>query len=92
MTHFVYFISSYPYLYSVSLVSLNNGYSHLTQVVTHKYGAEAGQLADNTMYAVGQTAMAGHNVSSLGVKGVAKKAAKATGENCQVWLMMDCFC
>uniref|UniRef100_A0A2P2I2L0 Spartin-like n=1 Tax=Hirondellea gigas TaxID=1518452 RepID=A0A2P2I2L0_9CRUS len=50
------------------------------KVVTHKYGAEAGQLTDNTMYAVGQSAMAGYNIASLGVKGVAKKAAKDTGK------------
>ena len=32
------------------------------------------------MYAVGQGAMAGHNIASLGVKGVAKRAAKDTGK------------
>lgn len=45
-----------------------------------RYGEDAGALADNTLYAVGQTAMAGHNITSLGVKGVAKRAAKDTGK------------
>ena len=45
-----------------------------------RYGSEAGELTDNTMYAVGQSAMLGHNISSLGVKGVAKRAAKDTGK------------
>ncbi|KAK4313193.1 hypothetical protein Pmani_015455 [Petrolisthes manimaculis] len=50
------------------------------KVVTHKYGDDVGCLADNTLYAVGQTAMVGHNLTSLGVKGVAKRAAKDTGK------------
>lgn len=37
-------------------------------------------MTGDTLYAVGQTAMAGHNLSSLGVKGVAKRAAKETGK------------
>ncbi|KAK8731802.1 hypothetical protein OTU49_007270 [Cherax quadricarinatus] len=49
------------------------------KVITHKYGDDAGHLADNTLYAVGQTALAGHNISSLGVKGIAKRTAKDTG-------------
>lgn len=47
--------------------------------MTIRYGSEAGQLTDNTMHAVTQSAMAGHNIASLGVKGVAKRAAKDTG-------------
>lgn len=50
------------------------------KVVTHKYGEEVGALTDNTLYAVGQTAWAGHNIASLGVKGVAKRVAKDTGK------------
>lgn len=50
------------------------------KVVTHRYGEEVGSLTDNTLYAVGQTAWAGHNIASLGVKGVAKRAAKDTGK------------
>ncbi|XP_069173446.1 spartin isoform X2 [Procambarus clarkii] len=49
-------------------------------VISHKYGEDAGHLADNTLYAVGQTAFAGHNIASLGVKGIAKRTAKATGK------------
>ncbi|XP_063869375.1 spartin-like isoform X4 [Scylla paramamosain] len=49
------------------------------KVVTHKYGEDVGALTDNTLYAVGQTAWAGHNIASLGVKGVAKRVAKDTG-------------
>lgn len=50
------------------------------KVVTHKYGQDAGSLTDNALNAVGQTALAGHNIASLGVKGIAKKAAKDTGK------------
>ncbi|XP_045123403.1 spartin-like isoform X2 [Portunus trituberculatus] len=50
------------------------------KVVTHKYGENVGALTDNTLYAVGQTAWAGHNIASLGVKGVAKRVAKDTGK------------
>ncbi|XP_042231033.1 protein spartin-like isoform X2 [Homarus americanus] len=50
------------------------------KVVAHKYGEDAGALADNTLYAVGQTAWAGHNIASLGVKGIAKRTAKDTGK------------
>ncbi|KAL7634293.1 UNVERIFIED_CONTAM: hypothetical protein RMT77_015623 [Armadillidium vulgare] len=50
------------------------------KVVTHKYGPEYGSLTGNTLYAVGQTAMVGHNISSLGVKGIAKRTAKDTGK------------
>lgn len=49
-------------------------------LVFGRYGEEAGTLTDNTLYAVGQTAWAGHNIASLGVKGVAKRAAKDTGK------------
>ena len=45
-----------------------------------RYGSEAGNFTDNTLYAVGQTAMAAHNAASLGVKGIAKRAAKDTGK------------
>lgn len=45
-----------------------------------RYGEEVGSLTDNTLYAVGQTAWAGHNIASLGVKGVAKRVAKDTGK------------
>ncbi|KAG0718051.1 hypothetical protein GWK47_053225 [Chionoecetes opilio] len=45
-----------------------------------KYGEDVGTLTDNTLYAVGQTAWAGHNIASLGVKGVAKRVAKDTGK------------
>lgn len=50
------------------------------KVISHKYGDDAGNLADNTLYAVGQTAWAGHNIASLGVKGIAKRTAKDTGK------------
>ncbi|XP_076046807.1 spartin isoform X2 [Oratosquilla oratoria] len=73
---------------SVVYMSLENAAAMLARnitdntvkVVSHKYGDEAGQLADNTLYAIGQTAMTGHNVASLGVKGIAKKTAKDTGK------------
>ncbi|XP_068216967.1 spartin isoform X2 [Palaemon carinicauda] len=70
----------YMGLESAAATLLTNITDNTVKVVTHKYGEEAGALTDNTMYAVGQTAMAGHNIASLGIKGIAKKAAKDTGK------------
>ncbi|GFN94215.1 spartin-like [Plakobranchus ocellatus] len=50
------------------------------QVVTHKYGDEAGALTENTMYAAGNVAMAAYNVDNIGIKAVAKRTAKETGK------------
>lgn len=46
----------------------------------YRYGQQAGQLADNTLYAAGNLAMTAYNVDSLGIKAVAKRAAKDTGK------------
>ncbi|XP_066977714.1 spartin isoform X3 [Macrobrachium rosenbergii] len=70
----------YMGLETAAATLLTNITDNTVKVVTHKYGEEAGALTDNTMYAVGQTAMAGHNIASLGVKGIAKRAAKDTGK------------
>ncbi|XP_064607726.1 spartin-like [Liolophura sinensis] len=50
------------------------------QVVNHKYGADAAKFADHTLYATGNLAMTGYNVNHLGVKAIAKRAAKDTGK------------
>ncbi|GFR73085.1 spartin-like [Elysia marginata] len=50
------------------------------QVVTHKYGEEAGILTENTMYAAGHVAVTAYNVDNIGVKALAKRTAKETGK------------
>ncbi|XP_052794944.1 spartin-like [Mya arenaria] len=50
------------------------------QVVTHKYGPEAGHLTENTLYSAGNLALTAHNANNFGVKAVAKRAAKDTGK------------
>ena len=51
------------------------------QLVEHRYGAEAGQVAEHTLHSAGHVAMTGHNVQSLGAKGIAKRVAKDTGKH-----------
>ncbi|XP_076468252.1 spartin-like [Babylonia areolata] len=48
--------------------------------VQHKYGQEAGSLAENTVYAAGNIAMTAYNADNLGIKAIAKRAAKDTGK------------
>lgn len=48
--------------------------------VHHKYGAHAGQATEHALYTVGNAAMTGYNVEHLGVKAIAKRAAKDTGK------------
>lgn len=47
---------------------------------TLRYGAEASNLAENTMYTAGNVIMTAHNASHLGMKAIAKRAAKETGK------------
>lgn len=49
-------------------------------LVDHKYGSHAGQLAENGLYAIGNTVLTVNNVDNLGIKAVAKRAAKDTGK------------
>ncbi|CAL4109579.1 unnamed protein product [Meganyctiphanes norvegica] len=70
----------YMSLETAAGILATNVTDNTVKTVTHKYGEDAGKLSENTLYAVGQTAMVGHNISSLGVKGVAKRAAKDTGK------------
>ncbi|XP_062598431.1 spartin-like isoform X1 [Saccostrea cucullata] len=49
-------------------------------VVSHKYGSEAAKLSENALYTVGNVAMTAYNVDNLGVKAIAKRAAKETGK------------
>ncbi|KAL4229931.1 Spartin [Mactra antiquata] len=49
-------------------------------VVSHKYGSDAGQLTENALYATGNLALTAHNANNLGIKAVAKRAAKDTGK------------
>ena len=45
-----------------------------------RYGGKAGKFTENALYSVGNVGVAYHNVSNLGVKAVAKRAAKDTGK------------
>lgn len=49
-------------------------------IVGHKYGPEAGQLAEHGLYSAGNIAMTAYNANHLGVKAIAKRAAKDTGK------------
>ena len=49
-------------------------------VFVNRYGDEAGKLTENTVYAAGNLALAAYNVDNLGVKALAKRAAKDTGK------------
>jgi spartin len=49
------------------------------QIVHHKYGQDAGKLTEDTLHATGGIAVTAYNVSSLGVKAIAKRAAKDAG-------------
>ncbi|XP_052251062.1 spartin-like [Dreissena polymorpha] len=49
-------------------------------VVAHKYGNDAGEFTENTLYSVGNIAMTAHNANNLGVKAIAKRAAKDAGK------------
>lgn len=49
-------------------------------IVEHKYGGEAGKVYGDSMTAAGNAAMTYMNVSSLGLKGIAKKTAKQTAK------------
>ena len=49
-------------------------------VVQHRYGNDAGDVYGDTMTAAGNAAMTYMNVSSLGIKGIAKKTAKQTAK------------
>ena len=46
----------------------------------HRYGSHAGQLAENGLYAIGNTVLTANNVDNLGIKAIAKRAAKDTGK------------
>ena len=48
-------------------------------VLFHRYGDEAGTLAEDSMYTAGNTIMTVYNTGGIGVKAVAKRAAKDTG-------------
>lgn len=45
-----------------------------------RYGYEASQATENALYATGNIAMTAYNAEHLGVKAVAKRAAKDTGK------------
>jgi len=54
--------------------------SETVQTVNYGYGPAAGQTTGTTLHTVGNMAMAVHNVSHMGVRAIAKRAAKDTGK------------
>lgn len=46
----------------------------------NRYGDQAGLLTENMLYAGGNIALTAHNANNLGVKAIAKRAAKDTGK------------
>lgn len=48
--------------------------------ILFRYGSQAGLLTENGLYAIGNAALAVNNVDNLGIKAVAKRAAKDTGK------------
>ena len=51
------------------------------QLVEYRYGPEAGRVTEHSLHSAGNVAMTGHNVQSLGAKGIAKRVAKDTGKH-----------
>ena len=45
-----------------------------------RYGKNAGELTEHTLYSAGNIAMTAYNANHLGVKAIAKRAAKDTGK------------
>ena len=48
-------------------------------MVIFRYGDDAGMLTENTLYAAGNLGVTIYNTNHLGVKAIAKRAAKDTG-------------
>ncbi|CAH1777610.1 unnamed protein product [Owenia fusiformis] len=59
---------------------LHNITNETVDVVQHKYGSDVGKATEHAMHATGNLLVAGHNISSLGPKGIAKRAVKETGK------------
>ncbi|XP_033742321.1 spartin-like [Pecten maximus] len=70
----------YVSLESAAKVLAKNIAQETVRTVDHKYGPNASQLTENTLYTVGNVAMTAYNVDQLGIKALAKRAAKATGK------------
>ena len=49
-------------------------------LIFNRYGEHAGKLAENTVFAAGNIAMTAYNADNLGIKAIAKRAAKDTGK------------
>ncbi|XP_060070248.1 spartin-like [Ylistrum balloti] len=79
-TGFKGFGTVYVSLESAAKVLAKNIAQETVRTVDHKYGPNAGELTENTLYTVGNVAMTAYNVDQLGIKALAKRAAKATGK------------
>ncbi|KAL3878358.1 hypothetical protein ACJMK2_030719 [Sinanodonta woodiana] len=66
-------------LENAALALARNIANETVNIVDHKYGSQAGQLTENALYAAGNIAMTAHNAKNLGVKAIAKRAAKNAG-------------
>lgn len=47
--------------------------------MVYRYGSDAGKFTENTLYAAGNLGVTVYNTNHLGVKAIAKRAAKDTG-------------
>ncbi|CAL8081356.1 unnamed protein product [Orchesella dallaii] len=70
----------YMGLESAATVLANSLANNTVQIVHHRYGEEAGHLANDTAAAAGGAVMTAWNVQQLGPKSMAKKVAKDTGK------------
>ncbi|OWF51065.1 spartin-like [Mizuhopecten yessoensis] len=70
----------YISLESAAKVLARNIAQETVHTVDHKYGQSASKLTENTLYTMGNVAMTAYNVDQLGIKALAKRAAKATGK------------
>ncbi|XP_041358797.1 spartin-like isoform X2 [Gigantopelta aegis] len=70
----------YMSLEAAAIELARNIANETVDIVNLKYGNQAGNLTENTLYSVGNVAMTTHHIKNLGIKAVAKRAAKETGK------------
>ncbi len=53
---------------------------HVLYLLPLRYGGQVGTATENTLYATGNLGLTVNNARNLGVKAIAKRAAKDTGK------------
>ncbi|XP_059481302.1 protein spartin [Neocloeon triangulifer] len=74
------FTTVYGALENAATILAKNLADNTVQVVQHKYGPQAGEVAEDTLATVGNAVVAGHTAQAFTVKGIAKKTAKNAGK------------